>query len=1011
MIWCMIEMTLRDLCFLSCALLAFGITVASPRRVSLRTGDIELRQLSPLTGGAVAARSASSAAQSAASYVTGSDSAARRELFLVSYTDAAHAATLQSSFWDGGAAVLSYIPDNTLLVAATPNRVAQICSQLGAAAAALGPEHRISPDWQPLMEATPTTTATTTASATPGTPTATTTSQSPSSDDSNSTAAAPSQDHQQQQKGWLLVAQARARTAELLAQMRTLSTTSGNTTGGATESAAPAPSAAPSLRYGVAVDLLPGLSAEDLAAVRAEWPGDLEAELRASAGDGAGGAELGQQQQQQQGVSEPACSPLVDVPPPAPETTDPSMTTSFGGSGSGGPTTVSVYLCEKDLAAGVRWLAQRAEVKWVAPLRGARAANARSSILLQTGQITLGQYQEVMSEAEPASHWPYWAAGLQGQGEIVGVGDTGLDVEHCAFADPRFNGSYQAALDSPTVAVLGIASYEQIREHRKVVQYARMGVFGDYGDMSAHGTLVCGSIAGAVLSQPEDPQSAVHVDDATGAAPRARLSFIDTQGGDGGGGTMLWVPYDVYRLYLPLHRQAGAFITSDSWGSDGAGYETQSQSFDRFLWENPDFISLLSAGNEGARSMARFTVAAPSLAKNVVAVGAGSRLPPSLGFRSILSVQGVRLDGSSFSKPVFPWENYNLPTLASISTRAQRPIPMAVALPVDACSPLRNPAAAVKGSVVLALRGNGECDAAEQARNVAAAGAAALMIVQLPPNDPEVPDPVDADGKYVVQSLGVSMLDWDMGLTLIGFIYEGGKLNITRRSVPIDANTVSSFSSWGPTPDGRIKPDIIAPGEHITSVLTSRLSALYGSDACSTRDYSGTSASTPLAAGHVALMRQYLRSGFYPTGSPTDPQSSPFTPSGMLLKALLIAGATSMEGGWALNAGRPLGPAPDGFQGWGRLNLAASLPLAGFTDPRVRLQLVDRGEFRAAGQSVTLTGLTATGSGPVTAVLAYYDYPADPNALTALVNDLNLELWAGEVAYLGNNPEDAALKP
>ncbi|GLC61159.1 hypothetical protein PLESTB_001724500 [Pleodorina starrii] len=45
---------------------------------------------------------------------------------------------------------------------------------------------------------------------------------------------------------------------------------------------------------------------------------------------------------------------------------------------------------------------------------------------------------------------------------------------------------------------------------------------------------------------------------------------------------------------------------------------------------------------------------------------------------------------------------------------------------------------------------------------------------------------------------------------------------------------------------------------------------------------------------------------------------------------------------------------------------------------------------------------------PVTAVAAYYDYPADPNDLTALVNNLNLELWAGEVAYLGNNPEDAA---
>ena len=41
---------------------------------------------------------------------------------------------------------------------------------------------------------------------------------------------------------------------------------------------------------------------------------------------------------------------------------------------------------------------------------------------------------------------------------------------------------------------------------------------------------------------------------------------------------------------------------------------------------------------------------------------------------------------------------------------------------------------------------------------------------------------------------------------------------------------------------------------------------------------------TPHAAGHTALVRQYLRTGFYPTGSPADAAAAPFTPSGMLLK-------------------------------------------------------------------------------------------------------------------------------
>ncbi|GLC40427.1 hypothetical protein PLESTM_001061700, partial [Pleodorina starrii] len=298
------------------------------------------------------------------------------------------------------------------------------------------------------------------------------------------------------------------------------------------------------------------------------------------------------------------------------------------------------------------------------------------------------------------------------------VGDTGLDVEHCAFADPRFNGSYQAALGSPTVAVLGIASYAQIREHRKVVQYTLAWVYPHWlMYLAARGGWLwmgggCGVffLAGAWLRGPGR------------GAPTARLSFIDTQGGRRRGGTMLWVPYDVYACTF---RFTGKPAPS-----------------------SPATRGALTA--PGMRSMARFTVAAPpSLAKNVVAV--------------------------------FPWENYNLPTLASISTsRAQRPIPHGRGAPGGRLLAAPEPSRRGQGgSVVLALRGNGECDAAEQARNVAAAGAAALMIVQLPPYDPE-----------------------DMGLTLIGFIYEGGQAQhhppiVRGRLVPIDAKHGLQFQLLG----------------------------------------------------------------------------------------------------------------------------------------------------------------------------------------------------------------------
>ncbi|PNH08405.1 Serine protease/ABC transporter B family protein tagD, partial [Tetrabaena socialis] len=209
----------------------------------------------------------------------------------------------------------------------------------------------------------------------------------------------------------------------------------------------------------------------------------------------------------------------------------------------------------------------------------------------------------------------------------------------------------------------------------------------------------------------------------------------------------------------------------------------------------------------------------------------------------------------------------------------------------------------------------------------------------------------------------------------------------------------------------------MAPGLGITSAGLGG-NAAGGQCSTSTASMSGTSMATPQASGSAALARQYLRSGFYPTGAPNEPASAPFVPSGILLKALLIAGAKSMEGGTVTATGATMGPPPDGYQGWGRLSLAGSLPLRGVTDPRVSLQLADGGQFKPRGQDVVLEGLVATGTGPVVVVLAWYDYPADENAAAALVNDLDLVVTlagggrgrnrTAAVTVYGNNPDTGA---
>lgn len=66
-----------------------------------------------------------------------------------------------------------------------------------------------------------------------------------------------------------------------------------------------------------------------------------------------------------------------------------------------------------------------------------------------------------------------------------------------------------------------------------------------------------------------------------------------------------------------------------------------------------------------------------------------------------------------------------------------------------------------------------------------------------------------------------------------------------------DQFTISSFSSYGPTDDGRIKPDICAPGEEMYSAIETH-NAAYGV-------YKGTSSAAAVVSGAVTLLQQYWK--------------------------------------------------------------------------------------------------------------------------------------------------------
>ena len=68
---------------------------------------------------------------------------------------------------------------------------------------------------------------------------------------------------------------------------------------------------------------------------------------------------------------------------------------------------------------------------------------------------------------------------------------------------------------------------------------------------------------------------------------------------------------------------------------------------------------------------------------------------------------------------------------------------------------------------------------------------------------------------------------------------------------------IASFSSTGPTRDGRVKPDIVAPGEEIASARSSAVPKSSSDPDAYHRVLGGTSMATPHVAGMIALMLQY----------------------------------------------------------------------------------------------------------------------------------------------------------
>ncbi|HSY48241.1 MAG TPA: S8 family serine peptidase [Thermoanaerobaculia bacterium] len=190
------------------------------------------------------------------------------------------------------------------------------------------------------------------------------------------------------------------------------------------------------------------------------------------------------------------------------------------------------------------------------------------------------------------------------------------------------------------------------------------------------------------------------------------------------------------------------------------------------------------------------------------------------------------------------------------------------------------------------------------------------------------------------------------------------KNSITVGALEPDGATIASFSSHGPTTDGRIKPEVVTKGVNQFSTFPNNSYAID----------QGTSMATPVVTGIAGLLAQQYRRTF---GS---------TPNAAMLKTLIIAGADD------------LGPAgPDYTFGFGLADAKASVDLmladAG-TGSRIRTGTIGN------GQDVDIP-ITLPATAKFRVVLGWFDPEVlltpdptvpddDPIADKTLVNDLDL---------------------
>lgn len=648
------------------------------------------------------------------------------------------------------------------------------------------------------------------------------------------------------------------------------------------------------------------------------------------------------------------------------------------------------------------------------------------------------RFQALLNRATNLMNAPAaWAAlggnGNAGKGMKIAIIDTGIDQTHPAFQDsslavptgfPKcttghpedcaFTNSKVIVARSYVRQLAGFTSKNPVTQpdDTSVAPDPKTSQPDDYSprDRVGHGTATASAAAanqnGGVVSF-------------TGMAPKAYLGnykifgspnvndspsddvmikAIDDAVSDG---------MDVASLSVGALALAGALDTGAACGLP-AGQPCDPVAFAYEAAVKAGVVVVVAAGNSGSDALLTFgenypyfnSISSPSNAPSVISVGATTNshvFTPTVGVAAAGAPANVKSLAAQLGDSTFypSAQGANIAPLVDVSQLGNDGL---------ACTSL--PGNSLNGAYALIQRGT--CTFADKTTNAQNAGAVGVIFYMSDATASISPGGLGSSGiGFIGPSAMISNSD---GLALKAYIDANPKQPVTIDlagmevdltsyiasggvSSGVAPNQLASFSSFGPTPDGLIKPDLVAtggldvnvsfaPGMYLAAQNFDPDGFLYSANRYAAGD--GTSFATPIVAGAAALVKQA-----HPNYSATQ------------IKSALVNSAaqdTTTDDGHTDASGNYISPQPVDVQwlGGGRLDAGSAVNATLTVEPAT----ISLGFVRSGSLPITRT-LTVTNKGTASVTVAVAVAPNRQAAgATVATDQSSLTLAAGASASL-----------